>query len=91
MAVLELNKDNFDQTIESNDIVYPAGPHDTALVSKEERVAAGIGEGMGSYVETDEEEDDEKNDFDWMDFRLKFGCQEKVCYVCAYMMCSFLI
>jgi len=63
--------------IESNDIVYPAGPHDMALVSKEERVAAGIGEGMGSYVETDKEDDE--NDFDWMDFRLKFGCQEKVC------------
>ena len=66
--------------IESNDIVYPAGPHDMALVSKEERLAAGIGEGMGSYVETDEDKNGDKtNDFDWMDFRLKFGCQEKVC------------
>jgi len=77
--------------IESNDIVYPAGPHDMALVSKEERVAAGIGEGMGSYVETDKEDDE--NDFDWMDFRLKFGCQEKVCFslLLMHMICVHVL
>ena len=56
--------------LEGSDVVYPAGPHDRALQSKEEMVEAGVGLGMEDV--TDE------NEFDWMDFRLKFGCQSKV-------------
>ena len=74
--------------VEGNDIVYPAGPHDHALVSKEEMLEAGVGSGMAAYDLYDEEDvengdgtkdgDGNIKEFDWMDFRLKFGCQSKV-------------
>lgn len=48
--------------VEASDVVYPAGPHEEALDSKESRLERGVGVGG----------------FDWMDFRLKFGCQTKV-------------
>jgi len=73
--------------VEGNDIVHPAGPHDHALVSKEEMLEAGVGLGMAAYDLYDEEDvengdgtkdGDNNKEFDWMDFRLKFGCQSKV-------------
>ena len=57
--------------MEGSDVVYPAGPHEVALDSSERRAEEGIGAGMGDIV-TD------KKPFDWMDFRLTFGCQTKV-------------
>ena len=56
--------------IEGSDVVYPAGPHETALLDYETRKAEGVGSGMGEI--------DAGKEFDWMDFRLQFGCQTKV-------------
>lgn len=58
---------------EGSDIVYPGGPHDATLEGAEEKREAGVGRGMGSLT-------GEKGGeaFDWMDFRLRFGCQSKV-------------
>ena len=53
-----------------SDVCYPGGSHEHALVNNKERMAEGVGMGMGK-IETGRE-------FDWMDFRLKFGCQTKV-------------
>jgi len=62
-----------------SDVVYPAGPHDAALTGREERLEQGVGAGMGNYVQKDvTSELEKKGEFDWMDFRLKFGCQKKV-------------
>ncbi|KAL7534899.1 hypothetical protein ACHAXR_007993 [Thalassiosira sp. AJA248-18] len=52
--------------LEGSDVVYPAGSHEMGLEGREARLGAGVGVGMGS------------EEFDWMDFRLKFGCQTKV-------------
>eukprot|EP00804_Cyclotella_cryptica_P016088 CCRYP_004226-RA/>CCRYP_004226-RA protein AED:0.01 eAED:0.01 QI:284/1/1/1/0.5/0.33/3/2017/924 len=54
---------------ESSDVVYPAGPHEFAL-QEGERMENGVGIGMGDVREGQA--------FDWMDFRLRFGCQTKV-------------
>mmetsp|Transcript_9241 Transcript_9241/g.20842 ORF Transcript_9241/g.20842 Transcript_9241/m.20842 type:complete len:930 (+) Transcript_9241:98-2887(+) len=77
--------------LEGSDIVYPAGPHEVALGDgREERMENGVGAGMGNYYvaenggNTDNaaggggEEEKAKGEFDWIDFRLKFGCQKKV-------------
>ena len=56
--------------VEGVDVVYPAGPHEEALETREEMLEAGVGTGMGDM--------NQGNDFSWMDFRLKFGCQSKV-------------
>jgi hypothetical protein len=54
--------------LEEENVLRPGGPHDV------DRVAGGAGgvDGNGAGTEV----------FDWADFRLKFGCQEKVrfCY-----------
>ena len=84
--------------VEGNDIVYPAGPHDHALVSKEEMVEAGVGLGMPAYNLYDDEDvngdggkkDDDNKEFDWMDFRLKFGCQSKVSYSPSGLCCALV-
>jgi len=57
--------------LEGSDVVYPAGLHDKGLWTKEDRLAVGIGAGMGDVGE--------QKEFDWLDFRLKFGCQTRVC------------
>ncbi|KAL7480759.1 hypothetical protein ACHAW6_006416 [Cyclotella cf. meneghiniana] len=54
---------------EGSDVVYPAGPHEFA-VEEGERMENGVGVGMGDVREGQA--------FDWMDFRLRFGCQTKV-------------
>lgn len=59
---------------EGNDVVYPAGPHEEALMTREERLDAGVGAGMGSLGQNDAA----GQEFDWMNFQLKFGCQSKV-------------
>mmetsp|Transcript_21357 Transcript_21357/g.39249 ORF Transcript_21357/g.39249 Transcript_21357/m.39249 type:complete len:317 (+) Transcript_21357:2-952(+) len=65
--------------LEGSDIVYPAGPHDVALESRQERREAGVGVGMGSLGGgLVEGKGAQKELFDWMDFRLRFGCQRKV-------------
>lgn len=56
--------------VEGSDVCYPGGPHDTALANNEQRMAEGVGVGMGEI--------DVGEEFDWLDFRLKFGCQTKV-------------
>lgn len=56
--------------VEGSDVCYPLGPHETALLDYETRKAEGVGSGMGQI--------DEGRAFDWMDFRLQFGCQTKV-------------
>ncbi|KAL7537496.1 hypothetical protein ACHAWF_005786, partial [Thalassiosira exigua] len=66
--------------VEGNDVAYPAGPHDAGLEGREERLAAGVGAGMGSFAADDADGGGgtKERDFDWMDFRLDFGCQKKV-------------
>jgi len=54
----------------SSDVVYPMGPHEHVLSSPDRREEFGVGVGMGDIS-------DEKP-FDWMDFRLKFGCQTEL-------------
>ncbi|KAL7469558.1 hypothetical protein ACHAXS_011329 [Conticribra weissflogii] len=54
----------------SSDVVYPMGPHKQVLSSPDSLENFGIGGGMGDIA-------DEKP-FDWMDFRLTFGCQIKL-------------
>jgi len=56
--------------VEGSDVCYPGGPHETPLENSKERMAGGVGLGMGEI--------DAGKEFDWMDFRLRFGCQTKV-------------
>ncbi|KAL7500233.1 hypothetical protein ACHAWT_010952 [Skeletonema menzelii] len=56
--------------VEGSDVCYPGGPHETPLTTNEQRMAEGVGVGMGEVGAGKE--------FDWLDFRLKFGCQTKV-------------
>lgn len=56
--------------IGGSDVCYPAGPHQTPLLDNDTRKAEGVGVGMGEI--------DAGKEFDWMDFRLQFGCQTKV-------------
>jgi len=55
---------------ESSDIVYPSGPHNTGLEGTEALKEHGVGAGMGDITDD--------RPFDWMDFRLSFGCQTKI-------------
>ena len=59
--------------VEGSDVVYPMGPHEEELENHQEQLEAGVGVGMGNLGKNGDKE------FDWMDFRLKFGCQNKVC------------
>ena len=55
--------------LKGSDVVYPAGPHDVALESRQEQREAGVGVGMGSLGRgLVEEEEAQKELFDWMDF-----------------------
>ena len=56
--------------VEGSDVCYPGGPHESPLATNEQRMAEGVGAGMGDVAAGKE--------FDWLDFRLKFGCQTKV-------------
>lgn len=56
--------------VEGSDVCYPGGPHETPLANNEQRMAEGVGLGMGEI--------DAGKEFDWLNFRLKFGCQTKV-------------
>eukprot|EP00984_Skeletonema_dohrnii_P009610 scaffold3677_cov94-Skeletonema_dohrnii-CCMP3373.AAC.4 len=56
--------------VEGSDVCYPGGPHETPLANNEQRMAEGVGFGMGEI--------DAGKEFDWLNFRLKFGCQTKV-------------
>ena len=56
--------------VEGSDVVYPSGPHGDALAGQGERDAEGVGAGMADVGDGEP--------FEWMDFRLQFGCQDKV-------------
>lgn len=70
--------------VEGSDVCYPGGPHETPLANNKERMAEGVGVGMGEI--------DAGKEFDWMDFRLRFGCQTKVSKkLNKVLLCDFVL
>ena len=66
--------------VEGSDVCYPGGPHESPLADNEKRIAEGVGLGMGGIA---------GKEFDWMDFRLQFGCQTKVSEGQQNLFCCF--